>query len=223
MTTSRHKVLGIALMAVLAMMAFGAASAQALTQGIFLLDGKAAVKGGTVTGKFESKIGNILHSTFGANNAKILLSCEELSGGGTVLNEKEVLAKLTFTKCKVEEPAGCTVTEPIVAEGIVLALLHTPTGHPEVLTYLLGHPHIAGGAFATLHFSGCILPEEVLIKGLPVFKDCQNTMLTDKETHLIEETNLKLSTEEGLKFGAKPASILGSALVSDVGHTWAAH
>ena len=92
-------------------------------------------------------------------------------------------------------------------------------------TYLVGHPKVAGGAFTTLHFSGCILPEEVPIKGLPIFKDCSNTMLTDKETHLLEEVSggLGLETGEGIKFGAKVASILGSSLWSDVGHTWAAH
>jgi hypothetical protein len=222
MTTSRHKALGLALMAVLGLMAFGAASVQAQTQGYFLLDGVKAVVGGTLSAKLESETGNILHSTVGGE--KVLVSCKEVSAasGGAVLNEKEILVELKFEQCTVETPKPCTVEEPIVAKGIALALLHKPTGGVEE-TYLLAHPHPGSTTFATLKFKNCVLLGNVPIKGLPVFKDCQSTMLTDKAEHLIQETKLGLSTEEGLKFGANPASLLGSALVTRTGGSWAAH
>lgn len=222
MIASRYKAFGLALMAVLGLMVVGVAGAQAATQGVFLLDGKAPVNG-TLTASLESSK-HALMSTVGKNETPIEVECTTLTLTEAVLNEKDGKGSAEFTHCSVITPAGCEVAEPIVAKALALVLLHKPAGGVEE-SYIILEPQVAGEPFTTLHFKKCVLIEEAPITGLAVFKDCELKILEDKETHLLTEVphGLGLAADEGLKFGAKNAELLGSSNWSDPGHTWAAH
>jgi hypothetical protein len=223
MIRNRNKVLGLAMAGVLGLVVMGASSAQALTKGIFLLDGKAPVNG-TLTASLEAPK-HAFMSFVGANNIPVQVECEALELTETVLNEKDFKVSAKFIKkCEVLEPAGCTVAEPIIAKALGLVLRHKAAGGVEE-PYVVLEPPTEGAAFTGLKFSGCILPEEVEIKGLAVFKDCELFLIEDRETHLLTEVphGLKLALDEGLKFGTKEAELLGSSLWKDPGHTWAAH
>lgn len=221
MMAYRCKALGIVLTAIVAVPAFDAPGAQAATKGTFLLDGKAPVNG-TLTASLESSKHSLM-TTVGKNEVPIEVECTTLTLIESVLNEKEGKGSAEFVNCSVLTPEGCGVEEPIIAKVKALVLLHKPSGGTEE-PYIIFEPQTEAGSFATLHFLNCILAEEASVSGLAIFEDCESEMEEDKEVHLLTEVphGLGLAADEGLKFGAKRAEILGSSNWSDLGHTWAA-
>ena len=232
------KTLGICLVAALGLMAFSAAGAQAewLINGAKIPAGLNAQINGVID------VQPILHTTFGGS--KILIECKEFKvAEGVVVSGAEVKGKGEFTVCTTfingVANANCKPAEPIVANAKVLPRLHKPTGHAEELTYALFEPR-EGESFTILKFKEpCILPEEVKITGHSTQRDCQNEMLVEKVTHLLEEVNLNLNKglkefpvgsgqfPEGLFFGNNPATISGSfnwsLIGAHLGMKWSGH
>lgn len=157
----------------------------------------------------EGKSGlSILESKVGAE--KIVIECEEdvvkvtLEAGGKTKGEIE------FKKnCKVKEPAGCAVAEPIVAKFTDELVGAAPEDE------FTGSG--AGEEFASVHITGCALENFYKVKGKQLCK------LDAAHATLQAEHELKCTKAgSNLKLGSEVASFSSAAKVKLVGGgSWA--
>ena len=178
------KVLGLALIAALGLMAFGAVAAQAenLTDGgkaaLFeILKSGALVGGETFTGELENWTDGLKHGFLLVPTLNLSILCGNLLvEKGEFLNDKEALASIKFSECisyEFSPPKNqltvCNIIDPASGEpGVILSSgIVLPTKH-EGKSYLLFHPH-TGFAFATVTFEKgkeCPLTLSNPVKGL---------------------------------------------------------
>jgi hypothetical protein len=239
------KVLGLSLVAVLGLMAFLSAGAQAN----WLVE--------TVELKANEAVAAKAHTTgiLTVEKKNLEIQCTTLAGSGLKLLASSATAegKVNFSGCKTFSPiksgkevAKCNpINQPISAGGKALIILH-PTEKGK--NYILFEPATVGGKFTTIEFSGeCALTETSDITGTLVAEcgQLKETKLTvegkeviDKEfagedcnveaaSHLLQTAPEALFTGDVLKFGANVAKLGGIASVelegANKGKKWAGH
>jgi hypothetical protein len=220
------RVLGASFLAALGLMAFYAASAQAvvgwLESGVLItenLPGHAVIHPLKATGIRHGEL------SVPAQNLKILCSELETLGGKLIANSSppSALGTLHFKNCETFQKEklnkGCKPAEPISA--VVLGLLKLD--EENKLTYILIEPDNGAAAFTKIDFNEetCALPDTE-IKG-DVAAECLNEKLETMEEaaghpdfcleemvhHLIQEvSNHKLFPGQ-LLYGANEATIAG--------------
>ena len=127
------------------------------------------------------------------------------------------LAGYCSPDCKPEEPIEASVKSLIVLHptAVLQTEMKETITNPE--GYVLFSP-ASGTTFITIEFlAPCALPAGINVKGTAVVKDCNGLFRTEGATHLIEEVGAGLFPLDGLKFGANPASLDGSAVLKLVG------
>jgi hypothetical protein len=179
-----RRIIGLAVIAVLAMMALGAASAQAAPPNWLYRETSSSplIELGSENIALEKDIMLTWSTTVGGTSVVLLCEDVTLEGGviGAAGTGKGTLkfSKNCETKLNGVTNANCKPAEPIVFTFVDQLFLHNN------LTYDLFSPEAGKTAFTTLHFSEtCLLGEEVPIKGHIVVQECSPN---DLETHLIK-------------------------------------
>lgn len=181
MTRKRQgsKILGLAIVVALGLMAFSAAAAQ----GEFLILGAPLEQFGIEEETFEGKAETAFSFLVAAANYEI--NCPEVGVNGKLLLT-DADAKFAFRKCAVfsqeplEEIAACHVFEPEIAgltiflNALILPVLHkTKVGNgEEIITFLLAEPHPGNAALGMIHLKpnmGCPLPKLLKVTGSIAF------------------------------------------------------
>jgi hypothetical protein len=140
------KTLGLCSLAVLGLMAFAAATAQA--KGEFAILGAAIKSTETIKGEAEGK------SAFLVPSIGLEIVCEKATVEGTIKVGGHGEQKLTFSNCTVP-PAPQCIVEPIIAEFLTLVLEHAGE------KWLLFTPPTGSKNFTIIKFkkeTGCTLP-----------------------------------------------------------------
>jgi hypothetical protein len=193
-------------------MAMSASSAQALS-----LDWLVLNAAGTVATLIEGSPVNLLVKLVGEKDSadltllaktlgiKVIFTCTNFEISSTNPIHLAAAGKLTeggkikFTGCEAYKEGtltgalGCHVKTSGAAEGTIettegkgeLVLHELAGGGKEVLTKL--EPKTAGGAFATILTSGCVLPESNKVSGVLYLKDCLGKATTHEVKHLVEQ------------------------------------
>jgi hypothetical protein len=224
---------GLALVAVLGLMAFSAVAAQAANLtgggegGLFeILKGKVAVEAGQkVTGELENWTDGLLHGFLLVPNSNLSLLCSGLQVlQGEFKSDTEALAEVKFTGCKAfefnppkEELKECIVVSKfvggevgvVVASAIVLAKKHEKEG------YVQFEPD-GGLVFTSILFekgTACTLPAKNEIKGT------LGALVQGIATGSLITANGTIQTLMGdlLKFGANEAIVEGNAKLKLIG------
>jgi len=141
------KILGLCSLAVLGLMAFVAATAQA--KGEFAILGKAIGSAETIVGSAEGK------STFLVPSLGMELVCEKATVEGTIKTGGHGEQTLNFTSCTTPPTPTCSVVEPIVANFLTLVLEHAGE------KWILFTPPTGSKNFTIIKFksgTGCPLP-----------------------------------------------------------------
>jgi hypothetical protein len=193
-------------MAAFSLIAFATVSAQAEVGATWDLNGVPLAAGlePSVKGTIENKTGTLLTKIGGAE-VEILCTTMETKEFKLKVAGK-ALGLLTFTGCLTRlnkvlskdcEPldfsGGKAIPGIILSlelEGLIVLHLVTPNSAVEPLVRLI--PDSPGAnAFAHIEFGEfCALPEDVLIGGEYVLKDCKNLFKTSQKVHLVEEHSL---------------------------------
>ena len=219
----RLRALYAGLLAVLGLMAFFAASAQALTG--WLLNQMFITQTKRTEAVTHPLVGGTKHTGLEVEFpgiGKVEYLCETLTSDDGLIfaNEKaEGLITFLYSKCKVfikgVEKSGCRPKEPITLGAKLRAILHTVSpivgekeGTHDNKTYLLFEPEESGKPFGVIRPGGaCVIMEELGITGDFVV-EClnekleKNTLnadycLEDMVHHLIQEAPHKLFTLTG--------------------------
>jgi hypothetical protein len=242
MSHSKHglRALGLCLLAALGLTAFAAASAQAQTGWLEVVNGTQGFIAATkkIHAVIHPLVGGakhaVLDTTVGVNNEPVQKLCETLTTEDGLIFAGAAatgLITLKFTNCKTFingiENKPCKPLEPIVAKTKFKAILHTGAGN-DGKTYILFEPHTAGTPFTTIELHECLLGEKVPITG-DLVAECLNSSLAkntagtdfcldDTAHHYIQEAPHKLfelgagtGKFHELKFGIRLALLLGIA------------
>jgi hypothetical protein len=239
----RIKVLGLCLVAVVAMSALVASAASA-TEPYFKVG-----TSGTGTELTSTKAATIAigKGHLFVNELGIIITCEKGSGGGTLFNSNPGTStkmgalkegKVTFEECKVEEAPTCELEKTVIEAKEVKGLLGY-TGKTTTKVVFLVQPTVSGGTFTTVKLKSkageeCTIAGKYEIKGglvgeIPTI----NTLLSSTELELKKEgakptwnQQIELFEEPVLKetltgvhltYGGHAASIEGKATVSVTG------
>jgi hypothetical protein len=180
MSTKKHlgRIIGLAIMATLAVSAFVAATASAHQwtiggQTLSVLKGTGTANGVGVTAELEggttAKLkGTLLGKTF------VLTSTTVDSDEGTIFQEGNVAKDsgiLTFSGLTVDEPAGCAVESPIKTKPLTTELVthkfkdENGTETTSLKAYDKFFPE-EGEVFATIKVTGCAVAGSYNVKGV---------------------------------------------------------
>jgi hypothetical protein len=181
MARRRHgsKILGLAVIVALGLMAFSAAAAQ----GEFLILGAPLEQFGIEEETFEGHAETPFSFLVEAENYEI--NCPEVGINGKLLLT-DADAKFAFRKCAVfsqvplEEMGACHIFEPEIAgltiflNALILAVLHkTKVGDgEEIVTFLLAEPQAGNPGLGMIHLKkgmGCPLPKLLKVTGTIAF------------------------------------------------------
>jgi hypothetical protein len=217
------KVLGLSLVAVLGLMAFLAAGAQASEQA-WLVEAKDITAPQKVIGKVHVE-GNL--EVEKETNLEILCAVIETENLELINATVEAKGKVKFKTCKAwqagAEKAACKPVEPIVAGGKARLILH------NAKNYVLFEPEVAGGNFAQIKFKEpCALPEVNNVKGNLVAEclKAENLAAVDcaqeEKVHLLKANEVLFA--DALTYATKAAKLLGVAAVElENGKPWCGH
>jgi len=228
MTHKRHgiKILGLAVLAALGLMAFSAAAAQ----GSFLILGITLEQLGLEEETFEGEVDTPFSFLVESKNYEV--NCPEVDVTGTLLLT-DADAKFTFRKCAVfsieplEEIKGCHVSLPAGGQLIfflntlILTVLHKTkeeNGQEQLLTFLLAEQLPGSGTLGIVHLkteAGCPLPESLNIKGTIAMTINQGDAIID----LIRAggETLQLLLGDALRINEKEAFLDGSFIAELTG------
>lgn len=170
MSHKKHalKILGLAVMAALALSVFTAASAPAATwkvEGASLSHGEsrnatAALKEGTGLTLTGTILGQHFHITFTS------LFSTGWSGGSGSINQSGTIAKLIlryiFSSIHIHTPAGCTVTSPFETKNLTAEVV----SHKESETAYVKFFPEEGETLGTIVVKGCAVAGSYPLKGV---------------------------------------------------------
>ena len=222
------KAFGLSFLAVLGLMAFVAAGAQANWE----------VEGKELTTNETVKVEQVSVAKLVVSAKNIEFQCAKVAqetGLKLVAKSGTAEGKVKFSSCKAFSPPGsgtesknCNPKEPIVAGGKALLKLHNGQ------SYVLFEPPTEGGKFTTVEVGElCALTETSDVTGETVFEcgelnsglwlheDCA----TSKISHDVRPASASLFPTEKLSFGKSEATLAGDALVelngTNIGKSWA--
>lgn len=154
-------------------------------------------------GKFE------IATTFGAGNLPITIACTSESGSGEIIKGSGATGKasMTLKSCTVKGVEGCTVHSTGQSAGTILLSGSTKFFALEVESN--ERPYEELSLAADLAFTGCILPEEVELKGTTAAEVPLGEEELIERPQKFSEAIVKASGVAGLKFGAKSAYLTG--------------
>jgi hypothetical protein len=202
MSANRFRVLLVSLLAVFAVSAVASASASASAcpaehEGDYAI----CYEGTEFEGKLEGTSGvSILKSTVLTKEVEIECTADTISV--TAEDSGKSKGELHFTNCKVNKPAGCKVTEPIVAK--FTDQLNTP---PAAITDTFTGSGTAE-EFTAIKITGCALEGTYKIKGKQTCSFDAN-IGTDQVEHEVICT----FAGSALKLGSEPATFSSTAKV----------
>jgi hypothetical protein len=170
MSHKRHalKILGVAVMASLAISAFAAASASA-SHWTVGGSGATLTEATNVEASLKPEtsaklVGTLLGQTFELTATTLSSSGWEGTGSATIYQEgllSKAKGRLSFSGLTVDKPSGCTVTSPIVTKNLTAELIdHTGNEHAFVKFF----PE-EGATFATIVVKGCAVAGSYPVKG----------------------------------------------------------
>jgi hypothetical protein len=192
------KAVGLCCLAVLGIMAFATAAAQA--KGEFTVLGAAIKESVSIVGEAEGS------SAFLVPSLKLEIVCEKATIEGKIETSGHGVQTLFFSNCTVPPAPVCQV-EPIVAKFLTLVIEHAEE------TWLLFTPPEGSGAFTTIKFksgTGCPLPLKNELTGSFIAllgKEAIKQLLTFKS----DEATQKLFGTK-YSFGSAPAFLDMSAI-----------
>jgi hypothetical protein len=152
-------------------------------------------------------------------NGEAKLKNEEVAGEMVVKGEEkqagepESMGTVSYTGCTVQEPANCTVKEPIVAGGSSITRTNLGAGKNEMGVEFKPR---AGKAFTEITFEGASCGIKGLtakVEGTAIAtggRGSTNAVTSSGATLVFTEA----MTKETLKFGGEPASVSGKLTVS---------
>jgi hypothetical protein len=213
--------------AALGLTALFAAGAQAEAGAAWMKNGANIASSQEIEATLETNA-NLL-STVGGTPLEII--CKKvIVDDGLLEVEGKNRGVLLFTECETKlnkvTSNVCKPAEPIVLKALSLLVLHTLSGgaKDDLIEFF---PHTVGGVtepFARLKFSKLCTLEVNGGAGVPITgtffaKDCENKLLEERATHLIEEARNATGGTllGGLKFGVNPAQLDGSVNISLIG------
>jgi hypothetical protein len=168
MSTKKHliKVIGLAVMAALAISAFASATASAhqwTIEGETLskIKGEGTANGTGVTASAMTPFtltGTVLGKKFVLTSTTLVADEAIIFQEGNVAKDEETL---TFSGLTVDEPAGCSVESPITTKRVTSTVI-THTGNNHVFTTFKPEE---GEVFATIKVSGCAIAGSYNVKG----------------------------------------------------------
>lgn len=228
MTQKKHglKVLGLAVLAALGLMAFGAAAAQ----GSFLILGITLEQLKLEEETFEGHVDTPFSFLVESKNYEV--NCPKVNVSGTLLLT-DADAKLTFLECAVftmeplEEIKGCHVAQPggekliFFLNTLILTVLHKTkeeNGEEQLLTFLLAEQLPGSETLGVIHLkkeAECPLPEVLNIKGTIALTINQgdaimNLIRAGGETlQLLLGDTLKINEKEAFLDGSFVAELTG--------------
>jgi hypothetical protein len=210
MSNKRHalKVLGLAVMAALAISALASVTASAST---WTVEGgsvpqavKATLKAGS-TAKLE---GTLLGQDFVLTATTLSSMAPEGEEGDATIYQEGAKAKakgrLSFSGLTVDKPAGCTVTSPIVTKNLTGEVVkHTGSGNGFVkFTPTTG----AGTTFANITVKGCAVAGTYPVKGTVYGEgNAWGTMAAEQPLNFTPAINTTLGG--GLTLGTNAAKL----------------
>lgn len=201
------KTLGMLLLAVLALTAFMASSAQALT---WDLNGKEITEPTLFDGRLKEELLLLVPAL------NLIIHCSQLQiEDGLLLPNNTAHLSLVLSGCVSlgnNQKLACE-TELLLTKLKILPFLHS-----DGKIYLLYEPLTAGQPFMVIHHKGalCPLPSLTNLTGSVVY-ECEDGLLKPidckepKTNHLIKPANPALFPADALKYGANPAVIHGEA------------
>jgi hypothetical protein len=172
----------------------------------------------------------VLLTSTGKNNVPVEILCTQLEvKEGRLHPEGKGSGILSFSLCQtfIEGALSkvCKPAEPIIPKTLSLLVLHEGRDLDKFF------PH-EGKNFTNIRFSElCSLEVNggagVPITGTIFAKDCQNELLNEKVTHLIEEDAAATAALGGIFFGTHKMTLDGSANLSltgaHAGLNWSGH
>jgi len=211
----------------LGLMAFSATAAQAETGAFWEVNG---AKQGTGESAAVQAKNDTPHSTLltEVGTSKVEILCGPISFVNGVISGTGATGKIHYEECttKVNEIAQsrCTPKSPGASLGLIetnalKGLLKLTAAKEDVLELTPAE----GTAFVTLELGPfCAIGNKFDITGKATLEDCNKEGLVNKVEHLFQE-----GPESALLFGAKPATIDGSAFGflegAHVGQTFSGH
>jgi hypothetical protein len=224
MSLRKHglEVLGLGIMAALALMAFGASAAQATDSGVWLENEKAITSLLTATGEVDT----LLRLEAAAVNIEIdcsafIVKQGDLLGSGAGESPGVAHVELLLTGCKANtlsplaEQVNCKLYESaldrekkvnagnLLVRGLALVFLHT-----DGVPYIRVHGVPPENIIITIFAENCIgVPNGTKVRGLEVFK-----VTKIEKRLLLEMASLTLFPNE-LVYGGSVAELLGSIML----------
>jgi hypothetical protein len=206
----------VAMLGVLALfIASGIATSTASAAGPFWrVNGSKLGQGAVKQIKLQSKISSVLVGKL-AGIATIEIECKNsVSEGATIENNPNTQGqdkgRVSFTQCRVIQPAGCTVVEPITTNQLKSYLAINPNNKQQKFVDVFVPQQ--GTTFVNIRFSpACLGVNEAAVTGsvaaeiVPVEKEVQEAILDFPPSPITSVVYLQQEQKIGLTFAGEPA------------------